>query len=577
MKKMKKSINSILVMLLILSMLTACTSSVPTETAAPTTAATETDAPTTEGTVEPYTVQVLVAPTKVKNTMDTVVGKAIYDKFKINFELIPYAGDMREKQNLMLAAGDFNEVQYMQREDMVINYIKAGALLELDKYLPDMPNFSVRYEDVIPYWRLSGEGKLYKWETGVPNRLESDIEVNDMMIRTDALEAAGWEMPRSADDYVAFLKEAVKTLKDVDGNPVVGVTLPMAESYGLAGLVPALYEKGDTYQAASNEAFTYNLKTELFEDYFKAPPVKDSIKFFNTLYQEGLLDEECFTDTLDKTTEKLNKGKAIAGYYVTWIQGTANAEMIKNGKENMQYINLPIQSNAQVAANEKREIRVEASRPFDSWGITTNCKQPERIMELIDYMTTDEGQILLQSGVEGTHWKVEGGKRVVTDELKKATSDPEYNVTQGIGGWGCGLPTFSLLSADGQPHRLTSDQTYIDTIGLTQRQQDSFKALGWKSSMSWYLDNGFFAPSGLSTAVYIDPTSDLGKTGTKMTELRVKYSTKLIMAASDAEFDTVWEETMTAYEKLAPEDYINEMNRLLSTQAAKLEEYKNIK
>ena len=590
---MKRQLCLVLALLLVVGMLSACggtaapaaTSAAPASavaeaTATPAPAASETAVAATETPAatpvaeEPYTIQVLVGPTKVKNSMDTAVGKVIYDKFKINFEFISYAGDQREKQNLMLAAGDFNEMQYMQREDMVINYIKAGALMDLDPYLAAMPNFTARFKDMIPYWRLAGEGKLFKWETAIPRSLESDIEVNDMMIRTDALEAAGWKMPRSADDWVAFLKEAVKTAKDVDGNPVVGLTLPLAEAWGMAGLVPILYEKGDTYQAASNEGFTYNLKTKLFEDYFKAAPVKDSIKFFNTLYQNGLLDEECFTDTLDKTTEKLNKGKALVGYYVTWCQGGANAAMIKAGKENMQYINLPIQSNAQVAAGEKREIRMEASRPFDSWGLTTKCKYPERILKLIDYMTTDEGQILLRSGIEGVHWKVEGGKRVGTDLLKKATLDPVYNETQGIGGWGCGLPTFNLLSADGQPHALTLEQTYIDTQGLTQRQQDSYKALGWTSSKSWYLENGFFAPSGMSTAVYIDPTSDFGKTHTKMTELRVKYSSKLIMASSDAKFESIWNEVMTAYEKLKPEEVIAEYNRLLDVQSAKLEEYK---
>jgi putative aldouronate transport system substrate-binding protein len=62
------------------------------------------------------------------------VGKAIYDKFNINFELISYAGDQREKQNLMLAARDYGEMVYMQRADMVQSYIKAGALIQRDEY-----------------------------------------------------------------------------------------------------------------------------------------------------------------------------------------------------------------------------------------------------------------------------------------------------------------------------------------------------------------------------------------------------------------------------------------------------------
>jgi putative aldouronate transport system substrate-binding protein len=522
----------------------------------------------------PYTIQMLVSPTTIKNYKDTVVGKVIYDKFGIDFEYISYAGDIREKQSLMLAARDYGEVQYMQREDMVINYIKAGALLQLDKYLPSMPNFTKRYVDLIPYWRLPGDGKLYKWESAIPRLLESDIEVNDMMVRTDTLEAAGWKMPLSADQWVAFLQQAVKTAKDADGKPVVGVTLPMAESWGLAGLTPILYEKGDTYQAASNEGFTYNLKTKLFEDYFKAPPVKESLKFFNSLHQKGLLDEECFTDTHDKTVEKVKKGKTVAAYYVTWNIGAANTELLKAGKDKMQYINLPIQSNAQVAAKEKREIRVEASRPFESWGLTTKCRQPERILKLWDYLTTDEGQILIKSGVQGVHWTMQNGKRVALDPLIKALSDSTYNATQGIGG-SSGMPAFNLLSADGQPHGIGSEQTFIDEKGLTQRQKDAYKALGWTSSKSWYLEHGFFAPSGLSTAVYIDPASDFGKTHTRMVETRLRYTSKLVLANSDAEFESIWQEAMAAYNKLKPEEVIAEYNRLIGITATKLQEYKS--
>lgn len=151
---MKKHLCLVLALVLVVGMFSACggtvtpaatsaaASSATEATATPAPAASESAAVASESAIpaptveeEPYTIQILVAPTKVKNSMDTAVGKVIYDKFKINFEFISYAGDQREKQNLMLAAGDFNEMQYMQREDMVINYIKAGALLDLDPYL----------------------------------------------------------------------------------------------------------------------------------------------------------------------------------------------------------------------------------------------------------------------------------------------------------------------------------------------------------------------------------------------------------------------------------------------------------
>ena len=578
---MKKIIRITIALLLVFSLMTACAT---TDTTAPadqttTTAAEGTDNnetdETTDASTETYTIQVLVSPTNtISNTADTEVGKVIKEKFNIEFELIPYSGDMREKQNLMLAARDYNELQYMQREDIVISYIEADALIALDDYLDDMPNFTARFADIIPYWRLPGEGTLYKWETAIPRILESDIEVNDMLVRSDVVEAGGWEMPLSADEWVAFLKEAVQDATDVDGNPVVGVTLPMAEPWGLAGLVPILYEKSDTYSPVSNEGFTFNLKTQQFEDYFKNPYVKESLQFFNDLYREGVLDEECFTDTMAQTQDKLNKGQALVGYYVVWAAGGANAELTKSGFENMHYINLPIQSNTSVANGEKRQIRTETTRPFDSWGITDNAKDPARLLELVDWITTDEGQILWRSGVEGVHWNVEDGKRVATDALIQAVTDPEFNKTQGLG-LNIGIPYFNMLAADGQPHGLSLDQEFIDTRQLSTRQQEAFAALGWTSSKSWYQENGYFAETGLASSIYIEPASDLGRTHQRMTELRTRYTANLIMADSDAAFEAVWDEAMAEYDRLNPEEVINEFNRLLEEMAVKLEEYKD--
>ena len=104
-----------------------------------------------------YTVQVLVPagaayPTK---SSETEVGKYILDTFGVDFEYIQYAGDMREKQSLMLASNDYGEMQQMQRQDIVKSYINAGKLIELDPYLEDMPEFTARFVKNIPYWRLN--------------------------------------------------------------------------------------------------------------------------------------------------------------------------------------------------------------------------------------------------------------------------------------------------------------------------------------------------------------------------------------------------------------------------------------
>lgn len=525
-----------------------------------------------EAPMDEYVISLLVSGSQIKRSDDTVLGQYIKDRFGIVFEYVVYTGDMREKQNLMLSAGDYNELQYMQREDMVKSYIEAGALLEIDPYLDKMPMFQERYKDVIPYWRITGEGKLYKWEDWIPQEIPNDYagQINDVMIRTDALEAQGWPVPRSADELVDFLQKAVDSgLTDINGDPCIGMVVPFAEPWGLAGLSGVLYEKSDRHVAVGNEGFLYNIKDKVFEDYFKSPYVKESLKFFNDLYQRGLLDEECFTANSDQVTEKIASATPIAVWYTNWLVNNRNLEAL--GYPQYQYIMMPIQANLSVANNEKRAVRVETTRPFASYGVTKNCKDPERLFAFIEWGCTDEGRNILANGLENIHWEVVNGVRQFTDlGLECLTNEDVRNREL------CafpGMPGFSTLAPDGKPYVLASDLAFREATLLTDRQKEVLSAYGWETSIDWWLDNGFSATTGLAGALNTDPTTDLGKTHQKMVELRLRYSARMIMANSDEDFEVIYEEAMAEYERLEPEQVINYLNDRLANDVAKLEEY----
>lgn len=514
--------------------------------------------------------------TQVKRSDETRVGQYIRDKFGIVFEYNVNAGDVREMQSLMLSAGTYNELQYIQRDDMVLNYINAGALVDLLPSLDKMPNFKSRYKDVIPYWRLICGGPLYKYETWVPRELDTDIEVNDVFVRIDLLEKAGWPQLRSASDYIRFLERVVPGARDVSGRQITGMTIPMGESWGLAGVVPILYEKSEHYLPLSNEGFIFDFSRDQFIDYFQNAYVKESYKFWSDLNRRGLLDPECFTDTADITMEKISRGSIAAVYYTGWLVTSSNNALREAGHPEMQYIRLPIQSDSQVANGEKRLVRMETTRSFDSWGITKNCKQPDKLMALIDWACTDEGQIMLRSGIEGTHWiRDSKGKRVWTDLFVQATKDNNVNAREGICMLGLsGLPYFNVLAKDGQPHDLTSQIEWIDGQGLSPQEKDAYSKLGWDSSLTWYSKNIKFGHTGVAGTVYVDPASNLGTIHTRMTETRLKHSGSLITAKTDAEFESAYQAAMEEYNRLNHKSVIDEFNRQYRAKLADLNKYR---
>lgn len=516
-----------------------------------------------------YVIDILVAGTSVDSSLDTVIGQYIAEEFGIAFNYIGYSGDIQEKQALMLAGGDYNEIQYMQYQTIVQQYMDAGVLINLDDYKDILPDFYKRFENEIPYWRIgSPDGGLYKWEGNAPRTYSTKSDHLDMVVRSDVLEYYGYPELVSASDWLAFLEQAVKDFPTTpDGQPTVGLTAPLAASWGMQGIVPIGYEKGETYVACGNDYYTYNVKTEQFEDYLLNPEAKESFQFFNDLYNKGILDEECFTDTSDVTQQKMDSGRAIAVWYVDWGMGAANKALTEAGHPEMSYVEMPFQLDSQIG--QKYSLPATYVYPFMSYGLTDKCTEPEKVLKFINWCCTEEGQLILQSGFEGVHYTVEDGVRIPTDLRKECSLNSELALSEGISDGTAsthykGLPIVFTAAPDGQPYNLSLESAYKDEFNLNDRQKEVFAAMGWESSNEWWDENVSVANAGFSQACALDTTSDLGKIGAKMVELRVKYSANLLMAD---DFEAVWAELMAEYDKLDHEAVIDAMN-------ATLEEYK---
>ncbi|MCI9133645.1 MAG: extracellular solute-binding protein [Lachnospiraceae bacterium] len=363
---------------------------------------------------ELYMIDVIPAGVNQDSTLDTTVGKEIADRFGIGFNFIKYTGDMQEKQAAMLASGDYNELQCMQTTAISDQYIQAGVLLNLiENFIPD----------VIGYYGIS--------------------------VRTDVLEYYGWPNLVTASDWIEFLKKAVKDFPEAyDGTPTVGLTLPGAEAYGM-NLMGGLWEEGATYPGnAGGVNWLYNLETEEFEDAMHSSEKKESLKFFHDCYEAGVLDPELFTDNHDMTVEKMSNGSAIAVWYVNWNNKTANQALTEAGHPEMSYITQPIQLDSQ--KGQKFVTTRMFLYPFNQYGVTDKCKDPEKLLKFLNWCCTEEGQLLLQNGLEGVHYEIQDGERVPTDLYLEMLRDVELQNKEGLPG---GLATgsyemFQCLSYD---------------------------------------------------------------------------------------------------------------------------------
>jgi ABC-type glycerol-3-phosphate transport system substrate-binding protein len=524
---------------------------------------------------EEYVIQLMVSSSQTHARSDeTEIGKVIKDKFNIVFEYLP-VNDDAEKQSLMLATGDFPEILRLEGNDMVQDYVKAGALVCLDDYIAGSTYFKQRFAEQIPYWRASSaDGKIYTWQRYVPSDLTNAPEILDIGVRTDMLEQQGWPNLVSEDDWVNFLQKAMADNPETAGQKTVGMVLPLAESWGPSLLTEFCEKGGLTNDQGTNDAVLWNQVDQKWVPMWTLQSVIDSYRFFNRLYKAGILDPDCFTDTYDQVQEKINSGRALSVWYCTWMSTGANATLTSAGHPEMQYINMPVRSNQQVKDGLKREIRVETTRPFDSYAITKNAKYPDRIFKLLDWALSDEGQILLQSGVEGKHYTVVDGKRTPTQEyIDGVLTNPNYSSDEGFD-----LASFfgACKQGDSQgiAYNLQAAPAYYDEIFLSDRQKEAYKNLGWSNSLDYWLKTGELAPSGLAPTCALDPDSDEGKLDEKFKAWIAVAATQLVTAD---DFDATWQQLNQEYEAAGYGVIVDKYNEILAQNQEKYNQYVNEK
>ncbi|MBP1988815.1 extracellular solute-binding protein [Paenibacillus eucommiae] len=566
-------------MIIILVFVMACSSSTKTpDSSASPGGKDSTSTPTgSHSTKKEYTIKVLSqVKGQIKRSDETKIGRIIKEKFNIVFEFVQTSGNYADKLNLMLAGGDYPEIVSIKDNDTFDKYVRAGALLDLEDFVKNTPDFAERYSKQIPLWRLSAfDGKLYKWEAGVPVDFKNNVEVLDVGVRIDALKQQGWPNLLSTDDYIKFLKKALEDNPTTNGQKTLGMVVPFAEPWGMQGIGGIMYEKGGRYStAAGNLGVIWNQVEGKYEDYMKNEYVKESIEFFNKLYREGILDKDAFTDKGDQVSEKLNSGRVLSLWYVVSGITETNQGLITAGQPELQYINMPVRSMKQMERNEKRQIRVEDTRPFAIFAITKNAKHPERIEELLAWAASEEGRILLQSGVEGDEYTIENGKRVPTDAYKKLLHDADAARSIGFG-------LFTFLgdvysnAPDGVPYSMSLDPMIQDELILTPGMKDAYTQLGWANSKEYFLETGEAAPTGIAGTISIDTTSALGALHQKIVDFRTKNFAKLIITPkSDEEFEQLYQSIISEYEKLKPETIVDEYNRLYKEKQAQLDQLK---
>lgn len=364
------------------------------------------------------------------------VADEIAKKTGVRIEVVN--GDA-QKFKVLLAGGDLPDIIYSNygEQGIDLNSLqKSGQLIALDELIDQYaPNIKNNFTSRLEYSKkfLSPDGKIYfipiqAYKSDPNNQVvEKSGASVAFYTRYDLYKELGSPVIKTTDDYLKVLKQ----MQDAHPQTESG-----KKTYAISGWSDwGLWMYTIPYQVCTG---TTNWLYGMMYDGVNQQPLNayycdqfwDGIKFYNQAYNMGILDPEFFTQKYDNYVDKLKEGQTFVTY-ANWLYDTANSNYVSNGHPEMGFEIIPTGLNYMYGV-------YTGDAPF-GWAsdypmaITNNCDNKEKAMELLNFLYSEEGARLLNSGVEGVHWqKVDGVPKMTQEYYDKVAADPNYPDAQGL-------------------------------------------------------------------------------------------------------------------------------------------------
>ena len=307
------------------------------------------------------------------------------------------------------------------------------------------------------YQRAATSGMLFDWneddilsdygpyvKAHMPYALENNANLNNSIGAGDVVYGFGHNVATSTEDHEAFFytmdlrwdlyKELgypeVNTIDDLYNLFVSMKEICPTDEAGNETYAVSMWPDWDGNMVMYVKAFAtcywgydemgfglYDVETGKYHDALEPDgPYLKSLKFFNKLYQAGLVDPNSITQTYDKMSEKAQNGGIFFSIFDYAGSALYNSEDHLTAGKGMYPMVPKDASPLCYGMNVMGGNRV--------WTIGANTEYPELCMAIINYLTTPEGYMTYWYGPKDVCWYYdENGNSCLTELGEQAYKD----------------------------------------------------------------------------------------------------------------------------------------------------------
>ena len=494
---------------------------------------------------------------------DNPVAKAITEATGVTLDVsypVASQGDAKEDVALMIANDEYPDMIYAKGS--ATDLYQAGALIDMTDLIEKYgPNIKKMY---------GAEMEKLKWSQDDPGIYQlSYAGVNQKTLTTGgscqiqwaALKENDYKYPKTLDEYEKMIKSYLAAHpKTEDGLDMIGITMSASDWHWMitlgnpAGLIADASPDNGQWIIDDEYNVHYKHVTDEEKEYFK--------------WLCRILDPNFATQTDDDYIAKVASGRVVAITDAEWHYSQCEATLVADGKVDQTYVGLPV---------TLREDQVEKALLYQGttvgWGIgiTKSCEDPVRAIKFLDYLCSDEGQILYHWGIEGENYFLDDdGQPYRTDEeVAKAQSDPDYAKNTGIDNY-TGFPIYGTgsYSEDGFPYTPTTKESVIANYNTAEKE--GCEAMGFEMLTDMFAQPEEFDLLPYSALWAYQQPQELAEKQTILDEIAWPGLVKCVTGTED-EFDGNWETMVQELTDNGLADAEEAMTEFLATKLVDVE------
>ncbi|CAM3616759.1 hypothetical protein [Marinicrinis lubricantis] len=386
------------------------------------------------------------------------IRKTIEEKFsvKLNIQHMPMGTDYESKLSLLMASGDTPDL-FASTGIASQKFIADGVTADLTPFISPqtMPNY-FKWVSELELERYGVENKFARAPLVFPRNV-----YRSYYIRQDWLDNLALEMPTNYEEMMEVARAF--TFDDPDGNN-------RDDTYGLGAAGNGTSVSWDFPQWIKNGLIgALMVKDNKYVDNQSDLSVQNVLQDIKDMMEEGTVDPDWF---LTKGTEHIDKA---AGGKVGIIVGGTRNFAFDSDPTSLQNRTKAIQPEANwmpfhpfAETGTWTENLPDTAFMFSSKTAEQEPKKLERQAQILDWMASEEGFLLINYGQEGKHYIREGNQIRITEEHVSAVQKDiieQGNFQQFYQFFYLHNPEADPLGLEIVDERLSErDQQIIDTI-----------------------------------------------------------------------------------------------------------------